>query len=128
MPDIKGDYRCFTYGMDATGLAYFPQLGKNVVYSSRVANTKTVSKELVPAVYYDKKIYVVDKKKKKMYLLRGEEEKQYIDIPEKDKKIVYVNPLSFEIYEPKSVKNTPDNPIRLGYVTSKSVYSKTRKD
>jgi hypothetical protein len=53
-------------------------------------------------------------------------EKELVDVPEKDRKVVYVNPDNFEIYEPKSIKT--NHPIRLGYVTKSSGFSKTKKD
>lgn len=124
-PDIQGDYRCFDFGQDAEGLAYFPQLGKDVVYSSRSANTKQESRQLTLAIYHDKKIYLIDKKKKKMYLARGDAEKKLVDLPEKVNK-VYLNPDTFEIYDAKSVQSK--NPVRVGFVTSTGSYSKTRKD
>ncbi len=124
-PDIQGEYRCFGFGTDATGIAYFPQLSKNVVYTSRTSNVRTEKKELVQAIYFDKKIYLIDKKNRKMYLMRSNE-KELVDVPEKDRKVVYVNPDNFEIYEPKSIKT--NHPIRLGYVTKSSGFSKTKKD
>ncbi len=122
--DVQGEYRCFTYGKDASGLAYLPEIRRNVVYSAS-QNTRQQSSNLVACIYHDKKIYFVDKKNKKMYLVRGEEKKKLVDIPEKYN-IVYVNPETYEIYDAKSIK-TP-NPIRKGFITSKGTFSSTKKD
>lgn len=122
--DIQGSYRCFGYGSDANGIAYFPQLRKNIEYTSRTENVKTVTKDLRVALYENKKLYYVDEKKKKMYLVRGDK-KDLVDIPAA-KKPVYVDNNSYVVYDYKSVKQ--GNPIRLGYVSSTSGITKTKKD
>ena len=116
--DIQGDYRCFSFGEGADGLAYFPRLSYDITVNQR---TEKIKKKITlePVIYHDKKIYGVTKDKK-IYLYRGNK-KETFDMPSK-KTVVYVNPDDYSIYQKDSVKS--GNPIRVGYVSKTSSVKK----
>lgn len=66
-PDIKGEYKCFNFGSDASGFSYVPNISKNSIESYAVANTKTVKKTLTRGIYYEGYIYLYDPLKKIFY-------------------------------------------------------------
>ncbi len=117
-PDVQGDYRCYSFGEGANGIAYFPQLNKNVTKISRTKNTKTVRKSFVPIVFYNSKVYKIDTKKGKMYEIM-DNSKTLIDLPSKEqkKKYFYFNPETNEIFDYKSVEDK--NPIKVGHLSDK---------
>lgn len=114
-PDIKGDYSCFNFGSDATGFSYVPNISKDIVMASTLANTKTIKRTFTRAIFYNKYIYLYDPIKKYFYLL-FDNEKKAVNIDIKKSSTIYIDKELMEAYDTKSVN--AGNPIRKGYIKS----------
>ncbi len=122
-PDIKGEYKCFTFGSDAKGFSYVPNISKDIVESYSVANTKIVKRTLTRGVYYDGYIYLYEPKKKIFYLYHNDKKNSVLIDPAKAKS-VYIDKELNEVYDTKSVD--AGNPIRKGYIKENSSLSKKK--
>jgi len=124
--DTKPTYKCFSFGKDAKGFSYYPELSKDIIESHVVENKKIVKRQLTKAIYYDKKVYLIDpKKKKEPFYLYSNQNRTPINIsPNKGKpKPIYVDLKTHEVFQVKSVNN--GEPKLLGYVNEKgSIVSK----
>ena len=118
--DTKPTYKCFSFGKDAKGFSYYPELSKDIIESHVVENKRIIKRELTKAVYYDKKVYLIDPKKKKQpFYLYSNQNKTYINITQnKGKpKPIYVDLKTREVFQVKSVNE--GEPKLLGYVNEK---------
>lgn len=120
-PDIKGDYKCFSFGKDARGISYYPSILKDIVATHTVQNKKTVKKTLTKAIYFNKNVYMYDAKKKIFYL--------YHDSPKNPQEvdttkihIIFIDQDTNDVYDKKSVD--AGNPIKIGVVTKDSKLKK----
>ena len=122
-PDIKGEYKCFTFGSDAHGFSYVPNISKDIVESYAIANTKTVKRTLTRGIYYDGYVYLYEPKKKLFYLYHDTKKSSVMIDPKKSKSI-YIDKDLNEAYDTKSVD--AGNPIRKGYIKEDSLLSKKK--
>jgi hypothetical protein len=122
-PDIKGEYKCFTFGNDAKGFSYFPNISKDIVESYSVANTKTVKRILTRGIYYDGYVYLYEPKKKIFYYYH-DTKKNSVTIDPSKAKSIYIDKELNEVYDTKSVD--AGNPIRKGYIKENSMLSKKK--
>jgi len=119
-PDIKGEYKCFNFGSDASGFSYVPNISKNSIESYAVANTKTVKKTLTRGIYYEGYIYLYDPLKKIFYYYH-DNKKTSVTIEPKKSKSIYIDKETNEVFDTKSVD--AGNPIRKGYIKDNSLLS-----
>ena len=120
-PDIKGSYNCFSFGKDASGISYYPNISKDIIESHVLQNKKKVERTLTKGIYCEGNIYLYDIKKKIFYLY-NDEKKTSVNIELKKAKSIYIDKKSNEIFDTKSVN--AGNPVRLGFITSNSKFSK----
>jgi hypothetical protein len=118
-PDIKGSYNCFSFGKDAKGFSYYPDISKDIIQSHFTENKKTIKRQFTKAIYYDKKVYLIDPKKKQpFYLYTNKNKTPVILSNNKGKpKPIYVDTKTDEVFQVKSVNN--GSPKLLGYISSK---------
>ena len=121
--DVKGEYRCFTFGEDAEGMAYLPSLSSNLVHSRTVNETKKEKISYVKAVYCDGYIYRIDMKNKKFYLFKDNKNKN-VTLDVKKCKPVYINKTTDDIYDAKSV--LAGNPLKIGKMNTESKFIKVK--
>lgn len=121
--DTKPTYKCFSFGKGAKGIAYHPDILKDIIESHVIENKKIVQRKLTKAVYYDKKIYLIDSQKKQPFYLYTNNTKTSVNLTlDKDKskpKPVYVDINTNEVFQIKSIDNTM--PKLLGYVNDKGI-------
>lgn len=124
--DTKPTYKCFSFGKGAKGFSYYPEISKDIIESHVVENKKIVQRQLTKAVYYDKKVYLINPKKKQPFYLysnknKSEKDKTYADFSNnKGKpKPIYIDLKTHEVFQVKSVNN--GNPKLLGYVNEKGI-------
>jgi superfamily II DNA or RNA helicase len=122
-PDIKGDYKCFSFGKDASGISYYPSILKDIVASHTVQNKKTVKKTLTKAVYFNKNVYLYDAKKKVFYLYH-DTPKTPQDVDTTKIHIVFIDQDTNDVYDKKSVD--AGNPIKIGVVTDDNKIKKMK--
>ena len=108
--DIKGSYRCYNFGKHASGFSYYPNIVDDFSLLNTVQNKKIVQKKLKKAVYYQKKIYLIDESNKTFYLINNKK-KEKVKLDMKDIKPLYIDDDGY-IYDVKSVKS--NNPIIIG--------------
>ena len=111
--DIKGEYKCFNFGHDASGFSYYPTISKNIVESSTVQNKKILKKTLIRGIYYNGFVYLYDNKTKKFYLYINDK-KNVVEIDTKTAKPIYIDKELNEVYSVKSVNS--GNPICIGII------------
>jgi maleate cis-trans isomerase len=123
-PDIKGDYKCMTFGSNATGFSYLPSLSQDLV-KSRTKNEKKVEKvNLTKGVYFEGLVYLPNSEKKIFYLYRDNANQKSVKVDLKKSIMILVNLKTDEVFDLKSAKN--GNPIRLGYINNLSKIVKKR--
>jgi hypothetical protein len=66
--DVKPDYKCFSFGKDAEGFSYYPEISKDIIETHVVKNRETKQRTLSEAYWFDGKVYIIDTKNKKFYL------------------------------------------------------------
>ena len=120
-PDIKGSYNCFSFGKDASGISYYPNISKDIIESHVVQNKKKVERTLTKGIYYEGTIYLYDVKKKIFYIY-NDKKKTSVNIEIKKAKSIYIDKKSNEIFDTKSVN--AGNPVKLGFISSNSKFSK----
>lgn len=116
-PDVKGEYNCFSFGSDAKGFSYYPNISKDIIESYTIADTKSVKKVLTRGIFYDKHVYLYDTKKKVFYLYK-DAKKNSVIIDNKKAHSIYIDKDIDEVYDTKSVD--AGNPIRKGFVNEDS--------
>jgi hypothetical protein len=119
--DIKGDYKCFTFGKDASGFSYHPDISKDLIESYAVENTKIVKTTLTKAIYFNGFVYLYDSKKKIFYLY-NDDKKIPVEIDLKKAVSITVDKDSNKVFDKKST--TTDNPI--GIISNKSKVTKIK--
>jgi hypothetical protein len=119
--DVKGDYKCFTFGKGASGFAYHPDISKDLIESYAVENTKIVKTTLTKAIYFNGFVYLYDTKKKIFYLY-NDDKKTPAEIDLKKAVSITVDKDSNKVFDKKST--TTDNPI--GVITNKSKITKKK--
>jgi superfamily II DNA or RNA helicase len=123
-PDIKGDYKCMTFGSNATGFSYLPSLSQDFV-KSRTKDEKRVEKvNLTKGVYFEGLVYLPNSEKKIFYLYRDSTNQKSVKVDLKKSIMILINPKTDEVFDLKSAKN--GNPIRLGYINNLSKIVKKR--
>ena len=111
-PDINNDYKCFNFGKDAAGFAYYPNISKDIIEFHVNQNTKKVKRTLTKAIYINKRVYLYDPKKKIYYLYRSNDQTpEVIDI--KKGKLIYVDKESNEVFDAKTI-------IKKGIISANS--------
>ncbi len=110
--NIKGSYRCFGFGKNASGFSYYPNISDDFSLLNTVENKKTVQKKLIKGAYYQGKIYVIDLKNKKFYLYNNNS-KNKVNVDIKKAKPVYIDEEG-SVYDKKSVES--GNPLIIAKV------------
>jgi hypothetical protein len=120
-PDVKGDYNCFSFGSDAKGFAYYPNISKDIIESYALQNKKIVKRKLTQAVYFNTFIHLYDPKKKIFYMY-NDEKKTPVTIDNKKAKIFYVDKETNEVFDKKSTN--AGNPIKIGFISDSKIKKK----
>lgn len=114
--DNEKDIRCFSFGLDARGLAYKADLKEDYVYGKTEIGTKTVSKKLEPMFLdSDNNLIWADKKKKKLCYFNNKECKNPLEKAPKKVRKVGVDMKTLEVFDIEGVSY--GNLIKLGIVS-----------
>jgi len=113
--DNEKEIKCFTFGVDASGLAYKANIKEDLVYGKTEIGTKTVKKKLEP-MFLDSENNLIwaDKKKKKLCYFNNKECKEPLEKPPKKIRKVGVDMDSYEVYDIEGVGF--GNLVKLGVV------------
>ena len=111
--DVKPDYKCFSFGKDASGFSYYPEISKDIIETHVVKNRETKKRTLTEAFWFEGKVYLLDAKNKIFYLY-NDKKKNSVDIDLKKVKKLYIDKNNNEVFDTKSVN--AGNPLLLGYV------------
>jgi hypothetical protein len=111
--DIKGDGKCFSFGEDAKGLAYLPNLATDLIHSRTINETMTKKISYIKALYSEGFVYLIDAKKKIFYLYH-DDNKNSVVLDIKKCKPIYVNKESDDVYDTKSIES--GNPLKIGTI------------
>jgi superfamily II DNA or RNA helicase len=106
-PDIKGDYNCFSFGKDASGVSYYPSISKDIIeFSSATENRKTIKITFTKGIIYKNgKVYLYDNKDKKFYLYHDEDKKsEKIDL--KKVQPIFIDKKTDTVYDAKSIEQS----------------------
>jgi superfamily II DNA or RNA helicase len=122
-PDINGDYNCFSFGKDASGVSYYPSISKDIIeFPSSTENRKIVKITFTKGIIYqDGKVYLYDNKDKKFYLYH-DEDKTSVMIDLKKAKSIFIDKMTDIIYDPKSVEQS----IVIGKINKDSKFRKIK--
>jgi hypothetical protein len=130
--DIQESYPCYTFGRDARGISYYPEISMDMIQSSSTKETRKKSRTLQKAIYSGKQLYLIAQKDKYyLYSTKNNTKKSYITKEEllrqkMDKMVLlYVDTMTDEVFDRKSVE-TGENPIRLGFVHKSGAIVKKR--
>ncbi len=119
----KPDYRCFSYGKNAYGISYYPQINLDIVKVNQSSEKKTIKKSLAKLLLFEKEFYLFDEKKKSIYALHNKSKKaQIIDL--KKAKPFYIDLDTFEVYDVKTTNL--GNPVVIGYIDDNGRFHKRR--
>ncbi len=110
--NIKGSYKCYNFGRNASGFSYYPNIVDDFSLLNTVENKKKVQKKLTKGAYYNGKVYLIDMKNKKFYL-HSDKNKEKIDLNIKKAKPIYIDDEGL-IYDKKSVES--GNPLILAKI------------
>ena len=119
--DTKGDYKCFSFGSNASGFSYFPNISKNIVETYSKNNTKITKRSLTKAIYYNQHIYIYHPKDKIFYLYH-DNTKNPVNIDIKKASIRYIDLKSGEVFNKKSVN--AGNPFIIGTIDKNGKFKK----
>jgi hypothetical protein len=119
--DTKGDYKCFSFGTDASGFSYFPNISKNIIETYAKNNTKISKRSLTKAIYYNKHIYLYYPKNKIFYLYH-DNNKNPVNIDIKKASIKFIDLKSGEVFNKKSVN--AGNPLIIGTIDKNGKFIK----
>ena len=111
--DNEKDLKCFSFGLDASGLAYKANIKEDMVYGKTEIGTKVVSKKLEPMFLDDDNNLIwADKGKKKLCYFNNKECKKPLKkAPEKVRK-VGVDMKTLEVFDVEDLGNL----VKLGVV------------
>lgn len=111
--DNEKEIKCFSFGLDATGLAYKANIRDDFVYGKTEMVTKTVHKKLEQMFLDDNNNLVwADKKKKKLCYFHNKECTKPLDVAPKSIKKVGVDIKTLDVYDILDI----EKPIRLGKI------------
>ena len=110
--NINNSYKCYSFGRNAEGFSYYPNIIDDFSLLDTVENKKTVQKKLMKGAYYKGKIYLIDYENKKFYLY-DDKKKDKINIEIKKAKPVYIDDEGL-IYDKKSVES--NNPLVIAKI------------
>ena len=118
--DNEKDIKCFSFGVDAQGLAYKADIKADMVYGKTELATKTVKKALQP-MFLDgeNRLIWADKKKKQLCYFNNKTCKEPLKEPPKEFRKVAVDMDTLEVFDVASAKY--GNPIKLGEVDERGV-------
>ena len=119
----KPDYRCFSFGKNAYGISYYPQINLDIVKVDQTQEKKTVKKSLAKLLLFDKTFYLYDEKKKTVYGLHNSSKKPQ-DIDLKKAKPFYIDLDTFEVYDVKTTNL--GNPVVLGHIDGRGKFYKKK--
>ena len=105
--NINNSYKCYSFGRNAEGFSYYPNIIDDFSLLNTVENKKTVKKKLLKGAYYKGKIYLIDYENKKFYL-HNNKNKEKVDLNIKKAKPIYIDNEGL-IYDKKSIES--NNPI-----------------
>ena len=100
--NIKGSYGCYSFGRNAEGFSYYPNIIDDFSLLNTVENKKTVKKKLMKAAYFNGKVYLIDYTNKKFYLFNNNK-KTKVNLEIKKAKPIYIDDEGF-VYDKKSVE------------------------
>ena len=110
--NINDSYKCYSFGRNAEGFSYYPNIIDDFSLLNTVENKKTIQKKLMKGAYYKGKIYLIDYENKKFYLY-NDKKKDKINIEIKKAKPVYIDDEGL-IYDKKSVES--NNPLVIAKI------------
>ena len=110
-PDIKGDYKCFSFGDDAEGLSYLPELSDDMIHSRTKNETKIKKIIYIKAIYCEGLVYLMQNKK---FYLYNDDKKTSVELDIKKCKAIYVNKETNDVYDTKSIES--GNPLKIGTI------------
>ena len=110
--NIKGSYRCYNFGRNASGFSYYHNIVDDFSLLNTVENKKKVQKKLTKGAYYNGKVYLIDMKNKKFYL-HSNKNKEKVDLNIKKAKPIYIDEEGL-IYDKKSVET--GNPLIIAKI------------
>ena len=118
--DNEKDIKCFTFGVDAQGLAYKADIKADMVYGKTELATKTVKKSLQP-MFLDgeNRLIFADKKKKLLCYFNNKTCKEPLKEPPTNVRKVAVDMETLEVFDIASAKY--GNPVKLGEVDERGV-------
>ena len=111
--DVKPDYKCFSFGKDAEGFSYYPEISKDIIETHVVKNRETKKRTLSEGFWFDGKVYLINTKNKTFYLYSNKN-KNPIDIDLKRVKKLYIDKSTSEVFDAKSI--SAGNPLQIGYI------------
>lgn len=116
--DNKGDFKCFSFPNE-TGLAYVPEIGRNLVHTYSNIPTKEVEKKIITgALTKDNTVVIVDKKSKKYFKIKDTNKKEPFNKKPKLVKKIGINKNKNIVYNYNAVKE--GNLIKLGKIDKNS--------
>jgi len=116
--DNEKEIKCFSFGLDASGLAYKANIKDDYVYGKTEIGIKTVQKKLEPMFLDDENNLIwADKKKKQLCYFNNRECKEPLKTPPKKVKKVGVDMKTFEVFDIEGANK--GNLIKLGVVDEK---------
>lgn len=111
--DNEKEIKCFSFGLDAKGLAYKANIKDDFVYEKTEMKTKTVHKKLEPMFLDDDNNLVwADKKKKSLCYFHDKECTNPLKVAPKNIRKVGVDMETLDVYDILDI----EKPIRLGKV------------
>jgi superfamily II DNA or RNA helicase len=124
--DIKGEYDCFSFGSNASGFSYYPDISKDIIESYAVQNKKKVQRVMTRVIYYNKLMYLFyTKNKKTIFYLYNDDKKNPVDIDISKSKALFVDKNSNEVFNTSDI--TTGNPIKIGVINEKNELKKNKK-
>jgi len=118
--DNEKDIKCFSFGVDADGIAYKADIADDFVYGKSELGTKIISRKLIPFLMDDnKKVIRADKKKKKLCYYFDDECKLPLEKVPKNLEKIAVDIDTLEVFELESAK--VNNPIKIGIIDKNGV-------
>ncbi len=113
--DNERDIKCFSFGLDARGLAYKADIKEDYVYGKTEIGTKEVTKKLEPMFLDDENNLIwADKKKKLLCYFNNKECKKPLSKPPKSIRKVGVDMKTNEVFDVAGIGY--GNLVKLGIV------------
>jgi superfamily II DNA or RNA helicase len=124
--DIKGEYNCFSFGANASGFSYYPDISKDIIESYAIENKKKVKKVMTRVIYYNGLMYLFFiKNKKTIFYLYNDNNKNPVDIDITKAKALFVDKETNEVFNTSDVSS--GNPIKIGVINEKNELKKKIK-